>query len=182
MKYIFDVDHTLFDTKKFSQDAEPYKSDGTWVTPRIWEILDARDYVYPDVNECLEKLGKNNVELLTAVTPELGPESEAFQKTKLEKSGLMELAKQTTFMVGLKGSYVKKLIGDEESVFVDDRIEQAESVRELSPRTLAILMDRVNLTTGSFEKVPTLSEFKRATNLTEVVLIIEKWQQEMTNQ
>ena len=183
MKYIFDVDHTLFDTDKFSEDAEPYKEDGTWVTPKIWDILDARYYLYDDAIETLEKLGKENVELLTAVTPELGPESEAFQKLKLEKSGLMELASSTTFMVGLKGEYVNEITQGEVAAFLDDRKEQLESVREFAPNVLPVLMERnkKNFFSG-FEKIITKEELKSVSNLAEFIEAVRSWENELKNQ
>lgn len=180
MKYIFDVDETLFDTEKFRQDAEPYKADGTWVTPGIWDVLDAADYLYPDVLSYIESLGKENVILLTAVTPDLGPESEAFQKAKVEQSGLFKLASQTIFMEGLKGPHIKELAASSgPMVFVDDREIQLQSAREYAPEVLAVRMER-KLTTGGgqFESIPGLSEFPKITSLEALDTVIAQWKQE----
>lgn len=178
MKFIFDVDRTLFDTKRFSLEAEPYKENGVWVTPQIWDILDARDYVFEDVVDYLTKVGKDNIELLTAMSLDLGPEAEEFQKKKLERSGLMAMAEKTTFMVGLKGEYVREIASGGPAVFIDDRTDQLESVSELSPNILPILMDRErNYSARGFEGVEKIPEFKIATNLTDVERIVESWKE-----
>lgn len=129
MKYILDFDRTLFDTDRFVQAAEPYKAAGEWLTPRIWDTLDARSFLYDDVLPFLEAVPADDVVLLTAWTSSLGPESYAFQETKVQRSGVVPHVHRVVLMEGDKGPYVKRLTEDTPAVFVDDRIEHLLSAR-----------------------------------------------------
>lgn len=142
MKYILDFDLTLSDYHKFLEAAEPYKADGTWITPAIWDILDATEFLYEDAIPFLEKVGKENVHILTAMSPYTGPQAREFQKTKLQRCGIGQYVSGITFMEGDKGPYVKNLYDGTPTVFVDDNAGHLRSSREHVPEVHAVQMVR----------------------------------------
>lgn len=145
MKYILDFDHTLYEVSRFKEDAASYKTDGTWVTPAIWDILDAKNYFYEDVFSFIQKQGKGNVTILTAMTPSLGPLAREFQKAKLEKSGIAALVGEIVFMEGEKGPFVKDLYDNTPTVFVDDTFAHLVSAKQHCPDVHAVQMVRPGL-------------------------------------
>lgn len=142
MKYILDFDHTLMDTDLFSEDATPYKENGLWVTPAIWNILNAPDYLYTDTLSFLQSLKKEDVRILTAMTASLGPEARAFQKVKLAKSNISSFVSDIVFMEGDKGPFVAEMYDGTPTVFVDDRIEHLESAKRHCPEIHAVQIAR----------------------------------------
>jgi hypothetical protein len=145
VEYIFDFDHTLFDTPLFSFEATAYKSDGLYVTPQIWNILDAQKYIYNDVYDFLLRVGPSTVKILTAMTPELGPQSREFQKAKLARSGISEYVSDIIFMEGAKGLFVKEMYTGEPTIFIDDKLEQLLSVKASCPEVFTVQIVRPDL-------------------------------------
>jgi len=133
MKYILDFDHTLCDTGRFCDDAQPYKESGLWVTPAIWDILDASQYLYAESVSFLKELEKEDVRILTAMTASLGPEARAFQKVKLEKSGVVEFVSDIIFMEGDKGPFLEEMYDGTPTVFIDDKLDHLVSAKKHCP-------------------------------------------------
>ena len=127
MQFILDYDLTLSDYHRFIVDSKPYKSEGTWVTPAIWDILDASEYLYDDVLPFLKSIERTEVRILTARSPVRGPEARAFQKAKLERSGLAEYVSDIVFMEGKKCPYIKEMYHGVPTVFVDDHAGTIEN-------------------------------------------------------
>jgi phosphoglycolate phosphatase-like HAD superfamily hydrolase len=144
MQYIFDFDHTLFDTARFVYDARAYKENGTLITPAIWDTFDATTYLYDDVIPFLERVGKENVRILTAITPSLGAESEAFQRAKLERSGIGAYVRDIQFLVGEKGQTVASMYEEVSTTFVDNMLHQVQSVQVACPSVRCIQIMRPN--------------------------------------
>lgn len=175
MKLILDFDHTLFDTDRFCLDAAAYKESGMWVTPAIWDILSAQDYLFPDVQDFLRTCTREDVSILTAITPSLGPESDAFQRMKVERSGVKEFVSQVEYMIGEKGSWVKNVCDrypNEVIVFIDDRTTQLESVRSHCPQARILQMCHEALTSITSDEG---GNFPLVHNFTEVSAILESW-------
>lgn len=122
MKFILDFDYTLYEVSRFKEAALPYKEDGMWLTPAIWDKLDATSFFYPDTLDFIQRQGKENVVILSAMTPALGPQAREFQKAKLARSGIGEFVSDVIVMEGDKGPYVKDLYTGEPTVFVDDTL------------------------------------------------------------
>ena len=172
MKYILDFDYTLYDTDLFSQTAEPFKQrdeSGQWVTPRIWDILDASDFFYNDTLTFLSALHPSDVTILTAWTPSLGPESYEFQKSKVERSGIQDLVGTIVYMEGDKGPYVRDLYRNEKTVFVDDRLDHLQSAKKYCPNILVAHMIRPGrkdvISTDPSGSVPTIPSLAVLHNL-----------------
>lgn len=142
MKYILDFDHTLFNTSLFGQKASAYEERGTKITSAIWDIFDATSFLYDDTLDFLKKVGKDNVVILTAIKPSLGVHAREFQETKLEKSGVRTFVDDIIFMEGEKGSYVKDLYANVPTLFLDDTLEQLQSVRRVCPDVTTVQMVR----------------------------------------
>ena len=142
MRYIFDFDHTLYDTDAFVEAAEPYRASGEWVTPRIWDILDATTFFYGDTIKYLELLQPKDITVLTAWTPALGPESFEFQESKIERSDITKYVGDIIIMEGDKGPIIKELYDDEPTVFVDDRVDHLLSAKKHCPEIMVVQMIR----------------------------------------
>lgn len=145
MNYILDFDHTLFDARAFVQDAHAYKDSGVYVTPAIWDILDAKNYFFDDALPFLQSHTKEHMRILTAMTPSLGPEAREFQKVKLERSGSMDYVSETICMEGDKGPYIQKMYTNEPTVFVDDTVEHLLSAKKHCPDIQVVQIIRPEL-------------------------------------
>ncbi len=146
MKYVIDFDHTLLDTTKW---VEQVKTDGRYgehINKDIWQYYDVRDFLYADVLRWLTSKSKHSLFIVSAVTPGLGPEAEAFQREKIIGGGFSELVAEIVLMVGEKGETVaeiaKQFTPHEPIVFIDDTIAQCESVKAAIPHAHCFLMVR----------------------------------------
>ena len=173
MKYILDLDHTLLDTTAF---ADALAKDGRGdepVNPRMWYDYSAADYLYSDVVPWLQRIQTADILLLTAYTPALGLEAEAYQRAKVDSSGLAALVSEVVFMEGLKGvvaaEIAKQFPPHEPIVFVDDRVEQCLSVKAALPHALCCVMRRDSETKTT---APTLEGMPVVHTLADVDAII----------
>jgi hypothetical protein len=147
MRYILDFDHTLFDTSQFITDVcSAGLTREQYISPEIWERFDASAYLYDDVLPFLRVVGKDQVQILTAITPELGPHSAAFQRAKLDRSGIGAYVHSVHFMEGLKGTHVAKLYDQSPTIFVDDRHDQLRSVVQICPEVQVVEIVRTKVT------------------------------------
>jgi len=161
MNYILDLDLTLFDSHKYLQASLPYQADGTWVTPAIWDILNASDFLYDDVLPFLSAVGKERVHILTAMSPHLGPLAREFQKEKLSRCGIAAYVSGVTFMEGDKGSYIASLYEGNATTFVDDKIEHLLASRASAPEVAIIQMVRPgSRTEANQEGIPTIATLR----------------------
>lgn len=148
MKYILDLDHTLLDTDAFATAVAKAGDGAHLVTATIWEKYQAQDFLYSDVLSWLQKKAASDVTILTAYTPALGPEAEAFQRAKVANTGLQQHVASVVMMEGLKGDYAaeiaKQFPPEEIVVFVDDRIEQCLSVQSKLPSAVCCRMIRTH--------------------------------------
>lgn len=146
MKYITDFDHTLLDTDCFVAAVKKDGRGDILITPEIWKHYNVRDFLYSDVLEWLSLKDKNDLYILTAITPELGSLSEQFQKEKLLSGNFDEYVSEITFMVGMKGEYAaetaKQFPPHEPVVFIDDRPDQCHSVKQYLPNAHCFIINR----------------------------------------
>lgn len=156
MKYLIDFDQTLFDTGAFAAEVERGGRRAERFTPRIFHSYEASDFLFPEVESWLRARARRDLFLVTAITPSLGPEAEAFQREKVERSGLLPLFEDAVFLVGEKGVVAAEIAQQfppsETIVFIDDRLEQCRSVRAALPAAVCCLMVRDRAT------IPALSE------------------------
>lgn len=146
MKYVLDFDHTLMDTDKFVKQVDADGRRDILVTPGIWNYYNARDFLYDDVLDFLMAKPKEDLVILTAMTPSLGPEACDFQKEKLENAQMDDLVSEIIFMTGDKGPYLKKLYDGSPMCFVDDSIGHHDSVQQCEPNIVSFLMQRPGVT------------------------------------
>lgn len=175
MKYILDFDHTLFDTERFAQTVREDNRADLLITPTIWQFYAVRDFLYDDVLPWMQSKTPASLHILTAMTPEYGPLSCAFQKEKLHSGKFEEFVSDITFMVGEKGETAAEIASQfpphETTVFVDDRIEQCLSVQQALPQAVCCLMVRDASQIGD---VKTVRGIHVVHTLAEVDGIIEK--------
>lgn len=142
MRYILDVDHTLLDTERFVADVARDGRSEILVTPSIWEYYEPRDYLFPDVFDWLRAREREQVAILTACTPALGPLAREFQREKIRCACLDEFAAAVVVMEGEKGPYVHELAGGEAAVFLDDSLVHLRSARREAPQVRCVQMHR----------------------------------------
>jgi len=147
MQYILDFDHTLFNSSAF---AAVVTQDGLhqadYMTPSIWDRYNVDDFLYPDVIPWLQSKSKQDLHILTAMTPEYGPQATAYQKHKLANSAVADLVNGITFMVGDKGSFVQEIATSEAVMFVDDKLSHHISVRQHAPHVRCVQIKRPGVT------------------------------------
>ena len=142
MKYLLDFDHTMFDTSAFVADARSRGLDDVLVTPRIWDELSVKDYIYRDTMDWLALQQKENVSIVSAYTPSLGPEAEAMQRGKFAQGDFEDLVDEIVVMEGDKAPYVCPYTNQGTVIFIDDRLDHLESVKNLCPKVICIQMWR----------------------------------------
>ena len=161
MKYILDLDLTLFDSHKYLDASLPYQEDGTWVTPAIWDILNAPDFLYDDVLPFLKETGKENVHILTAMSPHLGPLAREFQKEKVARCGIAEFVAGITFMEGDKGTHITSLYDGSPTTFIDDKLEHLHSCCTHCPEVAVVQMVRPgSRTQANQEGIPVIESLR----------------------
>lgn len=169
MKYIFDFDHTLFNNDLFREASAAYVESGLWVTPAIWNILEARSFLYEDTVDFLTSLQKEDVRILTAMSPALGSDARNFQKVKLEKSGLAKYVSEIIFMEGDKGPYVQEMHDGTPTVFVDDKLAHLVSVKKMCPKVHVVQMVRPGLEdripVSMVKEIPVISSLSELSHL-----------------
>ena len=171
MKFILDFDHTLMDTDRFVADAK--KAGFTFeeiVTPEIWQSFLVRDYLYPDVLPWLESKKRDDLILLTATTPSLGPRAREFQKEKISSVNFQNIFSSIIVMQGSKDVDVAKIYDGTPACFVDDSLSHHIAVQNNTPEVISILIDRPN---SSHVEQATHSNIYAAKNLADVDAIIE---------
>lgn len=160
MKYILDFDRTLFDTDSFISQVEADGKRSILVTTEIWSHYNARDFLYKDVLDWLLSKNKSDIQILTAVTADLGDKADSFQREKLNSANLKKFVSSTTFVTGEKGQSVAEIAKqfplEEKLVFVDDRIEQCLSVKETMSEVICCLMVRDKSLIGEVKMVNNL--------------------------
>jgi uncharacterized Rossmann fold enzyme len=173
MKYILDFDKTLFDTPACYAHIADTKNHNFEFTPELWEEFSSCEFLYNDVLDWVTSKDKEDLYILTAITPEQSGQATEYQKAKLLCSKLTELVTDTVFMVGAKGEYVRDIIGkfpaEESVVFVDDKIEQCLSVKEVCPEIICCLMVRDKDVIGDVKEVQNI---KVVYSLSDVDVII----------
>ena len=149
MNYLLDFDHTLMDTEALKKQA---LLDGTTElvgTPEFWHHHNVMDFLFSDVCAWLNGKPKESLHILTAFKPSQGPEACAFQEAKLASGGFSELVSSVTVMEGEKGevavSIAKQFPPHEPVIFIDDRLDQCQSVKAHIPQAHCFLITRYNV-------------------------------------
>jgi len=157
VKYLLDFDRTLFDTNSCYTDLALKWGEPLQFTPELWSRLSASDYLYSEVKPWFATKDSADVIIITAFTPEYGPDSKAYQAEKVKSSGLSEEVSRVIVMEGEKGQTVKSVVSTlpvtEKVVFVDDRIEQCLSVKRANPEVIVCLMVRDRAVIGDVSSV-----------------------------
>ena len=173
MKYLIDFDHTLLDTDRFVAQVVADGRENDLVTSGIWQFYNVRDYLYEDVLGWLRSKAKEDLHILTAMTPSLGSESCDFQREKLHSGNFTEFVESITFMVGEKGEAAAEIASQfpphEPLVFIDDRLDQCLSVKVAIPEAHCFMIVRE----GDLS-VAVPPEVSVVSNLAEVDVIMNK--------
>lgn len=114
---------------------------------------EAPKYVFEDVWPFLESNGKNAVIVTHG--------NEAFQRFKVENSGVGEMVNNQMYIQGLKGPALQEVYGESkpEGIFIDDTKEQLESVASECPWLQVVEMRRDGKEAlGAFDVVHDFSE------------------------
>ena len=148
MKYILDFDRVLFSWDAYAGDVKKRGLEHLLVHPDIWDVLDPDDYYYEDTLSFLGSQKKEDLEVISAITPSYGPHAGTYQKRKIERSSIHNYVAHVTVMEGNKAPYVEKIAGAGRAIFVDDKLDNLTATHELCPAILCIQLVRVG---GSLE-------------------------------
>lgn len=142
MRYFLDFDRVIFDVDAYYKDIENRGLAQLVVHPDVWNVLDAKAYVYPDAIDFLKTHDPNTISVITAMSPQFGPHAREFQKRKVQISGVEAQVGSVIFMEGLKGSHIRDAYSSGPAVFVDDKLEQVASVHRDNPSVIVVHMVR----------------------------------------
>jgi hypothetical protein len=141
MNYILDIDRTLFDSDRWRTEHGGEYTEAL-VTPTVWQHSDVAAYRYDDALPWLAAHSPEELHILTAMSPRLGPTAKSFQVAKLAHLGVADMVASLTFMEGDKGPHVAVLAASQPAVFVDDSLDHHQSVRIVAPQVTCCLMVR----------------------------------------
>ncbi len=157
MKYFLDFDRTLFDTDAFVVQVEDDEKTDLLSTPQAWQHYQSVPFLFHDAIHFLKDKNPSDITIVTAVTEVAGKDAHGFQKAKVEQSPITEHVGNFVYVVGEKGEIMKELTAniptDETIVFIDDKIEQCLSVKQLVPHCHCFLMVRNPADSGAVEGV-----------------------------
>jgi hypothetical protein len=175
MKYFLDFDRTLFDTDAFVVQAHDDNKTESLSTPEIWHDYRAEPFLYHDAIHFLRDKRPGDVTIVTAVTEIAGKDAHSFQKAKVEQTPVTDHVGAFVYVVGEKGEMMKELTkdfnADETIIFIDDKIEQCLSVKQLVPHCHCFLLVRNPADSGAVQSVTgvtivhTLQDAEAAINL-----------------
>ncbi len=143
MKYILDFDRVIFDSDAYIKTVKTRRLDSLFVDPKIWDILSVRDYLYPDALDFLRAQDRESMTVITAMSPQLGPNARAYQRRKLADSGIAEFVRDVIIMEGEKGPYVRDVYDGAETIFVDDTLSNLHSVQRSCSEVRCVQMLRI---------------------------------------
>jgi FMN phosphatase YigB (HAD superfamily) len=103
-------------------------------------VIDTSRFVFSEVPEILGHFPRKDLNILSFSQTN-------FQKSKITGSGLLEYFNQVKIVNTLKGEAMNEIIHqegllNEEMYFIDDRVEQIESVKKKCPQVKTILFSR----------------------------------------
>lgn len=133
---IVDFDHTLYCVSRAWEDTKERGLEEHWPHVTLWDLLDATTYFYPDALPWLRAMRERGHQL-TLLSIHQGPEyshdAEAFQKRKIVESGIGDFVDTVLVVPGKKVDYFAELFNEKPTVFIDDRPDELQAVRERYP-------------------------------------------------
>ena len=173
MKYILDFDRVLFDVGSYKKILDSRGIRDLEFEPSVWDTLTVRDFLYDDVIPFLSSIARNDLIIISAMTPRYGPHVREYQKRKLIDVHLEEYVSEVVVMEGDKAPYVCKYADTFPAVFVDDKLSHLESSLKSCPSIQCVQMIRPNISpedelVSSREDIPTIE------GLVELNAIMEK--------
>lgn len=171
MIFALDFDRTLFDTDRDFASIEERGLTALIGDPSIHEVVDPVPFLYPDAIPFLQRQNKQKIFIVSAITPEYGPLSDAYQKDKIERCGMREYVEDIFLVVGSKVPALKIIMErhpDETIIFVDDRSDVIVAVTDELPEVVCVhivregakIMSDVELPLG-VEEARTLAELEK---------------------
>lgn len=146
MKYVFDFDRTLFDVARLYDSLERQNLRHLAGSLESLPYLDVESLLYADVRAYLASKDPSDCFILSSSSGLTGEWEAAYQRAKIDASGVTELVSEVLVMQGEKGPALAGIASrfppTEPLVFVDDRIEQCLSVRASVPQAICCLMVR----------------------------------------
>lgn len=170
MKYLLDFDRVIFDFDAYIADVKKHGLDDIYVTPHVWDTLVVSDYLFTDALEFMKKTPKEDMVIISAMSPHLGPEAREYQKRKLAESGMENFVSKVVVMEGDKAPHAEKhYTGGNATVFIDDKLEHLESVKNHIPEIVCIQLVRPggSLESGvsNSEKIPVVENFYEVSDI-----------------
>ena len=140
-----DFDRTLFDTDRDFIVAEERGITPLVGTRAMLKALPPAPFIYPDAASFLSRFKKEELYIVSAISPEYGPEAEVYQKEKIEQSGLAIYVTNVVLVTGAKSPALIALSlqhTGEALFFIDDRVDNLREVHDALPTVQCVLIRR----------------------------------------
>lgn len=164
MKLILDFDRVIFNFDAYIADVQKHGLTDIYVTPRVWDVLKVTDYLFSDAMAFIKNIPKEDMTIISAMSPHLGPEAREYQRRKLAESGMDTYVSKIIVMEGDKAPYVEEhYVPGVVTVFIDDKVDHLWSVKNHIPEIVCIQLVRPG---GSLEsgisdsrEIPVVEDF-----------------------
>jgi FMN phosphatase YigB (HAD superfamily) len=157
----FDFDRTLFDTDAYHRAVLENGLQHLAVTPELVTTLNPAPFLFHDVLSFLATQSRSSIYIVSAITPEFGPQSGEYQREKIRATGMFEQVRDVILVVGTKAPALLRLVEthqDEMIWFVDDKEENLIDARECSPMVRAFRIARNGVTSDVDSDIPTMCQ------------------------
>lgn len=141
-KYYYDENKTYNPQRQIDRIQEDSDKDFSNLKKEVSELIDnLGEYVFDDFKEFIEKVGRENIYILS-----FGDEE--FQKLKIKNSGIDRDVEKTIIAKGKKSEQLKKFFSrnsnleKEEKYFIDDKVHHIKDVKKNFPKIKTILIHR----------------------------------------
>lgn len=168
--YFLDFDRTLFDTDAFKQLQIERYGEVALGTLQSLEDIPVADFVFDDAFDFLSSHQQESLHIVSSCAGRSGGWDTAYQKKKLELSGISEWVSAVHVVFDQKIQKIRKLFEGGSAVFVDDMYRHLAAVQSAVPEVQLVHIARNGTASATDEKnyngIPTIE------NLTELDAII----------
>ena len=164
MNIFLDFDRVIFDFRAYIDAIHAAGLTTLRFHPDIWKHFTVSQFFYDDALPFINAHRKD-ITIVSAMSPWLGRHACAYQKRKLNVSGLAGQVKEIVVMEGEKGPYVQERAGTARGVFVDDKLSNLLSVHACAPQVRCVQMVRPNdipekEAISTYRHIPSIASFE----------------------
>lgn len=162
MQYILDFDRTLFDTDACK--AEQVKRYGTDALGSLQSLeeLPVETFLFEDALDFLQAHDRSSLHIVSSCAGRTGGWDTAYQRKKLEKSGVAEYVAAVHLVFDQKIKMIRKILTDGPAVFVDDMFSHLTAVQRVLPEVQPVHIARSGTLSAKdeaqYDGIPTIED------------------------